>query len=305
MDKVALLREKFKKEENEKQEKFKYRGPRKEFNMMTMSDVKSTTAAILREEALLRKKRKEQQEMIAAAEMGLQDVEEFEAWKERLKIKEQEEKIVDLERKRLEVQLLHEETFLARKELIQDNKYALLMPWKTISDAILLKFIREKVAEIIAEKKEIKQYGEELKKEIELENQRKIEDVHAIKEGAVKAKESVIKGKAKNGTMYSSFSGYFYWRNLKCSRLDPQREAENSKTNQAATEGRAREKSSTDSTNSSNRVGSKQDASQGYRLDGIIRIGSIRRNVCSRGMESIFNLSNNQTSFNTYSCKSD
>lgn len=125
---MALLREKFKKEENEKQEKFKYRGPRKEFNMMTMSDVKSTTAAILREEALLRKKRKEQQEMIVAAEMGLQDVEAFEAWKERLKIKEQEEKIVDLERKRLEVQLLHEETFLARKELIQDNKYALLMP---------------------------------------------------------------------------------------------------------------------------------------------------------------------------------
>ena len=106
----------------ERQEKMRPRRNKKETNMMMISNVKSTTAAVLREEVLLRKKRKEQQEMIDAAEMGLQDAERFEMWKEKLKIKEQEEKLVDLERKRLEVQLLHEETFQARKDLIQENK---------------------------------------------------------------------------------------------------------------------------------------------------------------------------------------
>lgn len=122
MDKKALIREQVQKEESAKPIK-------KEIRYKTNSapsaaiDVKSTTAAILREEALLRKKRKEQQAMIAAAEMGLQDVEEFEAWKDRVKIKEEEERLIDLGRKRLEVQLLREDTYLARKELIKENKY--------------------------------------------------------------------------------------------------------------------------------------------------------------------------------------
>lgn len=57
------------------------------------------------------------------------------------------------------------------------------------------------MAAIKAEKKENKSYGEELKKETELENQKKIEEVHAIKEGALKAKETVIKNKAKHAAI--------------------------------------------------------------------------------------------------------
>ena len=56
------------------------------------------------------------------------------------------------------------------------------------------------------EKKELKSYGEELKKEIVTENMKKIEGVHAIKEGAMKAKDSVIKSKSKNGKSPSNLN---------------------------------------------------------------------------------------------------
>jgi hypothetical protein len=41
--------------------------------------------------------------------------------------------------------------------------------------------------------------GEEFKKEVDQANQRKIEDVHAIKESALKAKQIMVKEKVKNG----------------------------------------------------------------------------------------------------------
>lgn len=41
--------------------------------------------------------------------------------------------------------------------------------------------------------------GEEFKKEVDQANQRKIEDVHAIKESALKAKQMIVKEKVKNG----------------------------------------------------------------------------------------------------------
>ncbi|KAJ3304933.1 hypothetical protein HDV03_002161 [Kappamyces sp. JEL0829] len=177
-DKKEALRQKLKQEELAKQVKPWTRPHRSPQAANGSVDVKLTTAAILREESLLQKKRKEQQQMIAAAEMGLQDAIEFEAWKDRLKAKEEEERILELERKRLEVQLLHEETYLARQELVRENK--------------------EKVAEVLAEKCELKTIEKEIKMVQALENQKKIEDVHLIKEGATKAKESIAKNKARN-----------------------------------------------------------------------------------------------------------
>lgn len=123
VDRKAIVRERVLQEELERQEKNKVKPYRPlDSNMNAIISVKLTTAAILREDALLRKKKKDQMDMIEQAEKGLRDVEEFEAWKDGLKIKEDEERMLDLEKKRLEVQLLHEETFLARQELIKDNK---------------------------------------------------------------------------------------------------------------------------------------------------------------------------------------
>lgn len=167
-------------EANEKHEKQRVRAHKPSTAVLNAkSTVKLTTASILREEAFLRKKKKEQLEAMAQSEMGLRDIEEFEHWKEQARQREEEEIQLSLEKKRLEIQLLHEDTFLAKQEILKLNK--------------------ERVAEMNAEKQEMKHLGAELKREVEEHNKKKIEEVHQIQELAAKAKERVAKEKLKQG----------------------------------------------------------------------------------------------------------
>jgi hypothetical protein len=182
--KVQELREKLKQEEKQKHEKQKVKPHKPSPSMFTKAtNVKLTTASILREEALLKKKQREQQEALEIAEIGIRDAVEFENWKERLKVKEEEERLLDMERKRLQIQLLHEETFLARQEQLKHNKYRILT--------------REKALEVTKEKQEMKQISAELKKEVEESNKVKIAEVNQIKEQAVIAKKQILKEKLK------------------------------------------------------------------------------------------------------------
>jgi hypothetical protein len=182
--KVQELREKLKKEEKEKHEKQKVKPHKPSPSMFTnTTNVKLTTASILREEALLKKKQREQQEAMEIAEIGIRDAVEFENWKERLKVKEEEERLLDMERKRLQIQLLHEETFLAKQEQLKQNKSAILT--------------REKALEVAKEREEMKQISAELKKEADENNRVKIAEVNQIKEQAVIAKQQILKEKLK------------------------------------------------------------------------------------------------------------
>eukprot|EP00842_Homolaphlyctis_polyrhiza_P004117 jgi/Hompol1/4706/HPOL_002296-RA len=139
--------------------------------------VKLTTAAILREDALVRKQRRCEEDAIAQAEIMLRDPAEFDAWKEELRIKDEENRLVELERRRLEIQMVHEEAYVARQDKIKEN--------------------REKAVEVLAAKEENKAVSEAQKRDIDEQNKKKIEEVHVIKEGIIKAKAKVIEDKTQ------------------------------------------------------------------------------------------------------------
>ncbi|KAJ3132819.1 hypothetical protein HK100_004957 [Physocladia obscura] len=130
-----------------------------------------TVASILREDALVRKAKVEEDRTLSEVELTLKDTSEYRNWKDEMKIKVDEERKSELEKLRLKVQLLHEESFLARQDKLQENK--------------------EVVKEAKEEKEILKTLTEIARKEQEIENKKKIEDVHEIMEGIAKAKEKL------------------------------------------------------------------------------------------------------------------
>ena len=84
--------------------------------------VKLTTAAILREDALIRKQKEVYEKMLLEAEIGLKDETEFQRWREDRKVKDEDQKRMELEKRRLEIQIMHEEAIAAKKEILKENK---------------------------------------------------------------------------------------------------------------------------------------------------------------------------------------
>ncbi|KAJ3195521.1 hypothetical protein HK101_011885 [Irineochytrium annulatum] len=134
--------------------------------------VKLTTATILREDALVRKARSEEQKAMAAAEISLRDASEFNSWQEELKQKADYEKKIEAEKRKIEIQLLHEEALEAKQDRIRQNQ--------------------EIVKEAKSESEALKEIAEAAKKNQDEENRKKIEGVHDIQEGVQKAKIKVV-----------------------------------------------------------------------------------------------------------------
>ncbi|KAI9344343.1 hypothetical protein BDR26DRAFT_214013 [Obelidium mucronatum] len=139
--------------------------------------IKMTTATILREDALVRKSKLDEEKQLSEVEFTLRDTTEFQNWQDEVKMKAEGERKLELEKLRLKVQLLHEESFLSRQEKVQENK--------------------ELVKEVKEEKETLKVLTEIARKELDVENKKKIDDVHEIMEGVVKAKEKVMVEKQK------------------------------------------------------------------------------------------------------------
>jgi hypothetical protein len=55
-------------------------------------------------------------------EAGAKDKSEFEKWQNEMKRKDMEAELADIEKRRLEGKLSHEEAILARQNIIQENK---------------------------------------------------------------------------------------------------------------------------------------------------------------------------------------
>jgi hypothetical protein len=88
--------------------------------------VKSTVAAIFREEALHSKNRKLEQESLAMLEIGLKDEKEFEKWRNTVKSHEEAERLARMEEKRLQIQILHQDTFFAKQEYFKQKRFILV-----------------------------------------------------------------------------------------------------------------------------------------------------------------------------------
>ncbi|XP_027744868.1 cilia- and flagella-associated protein 99 isoform X1 [Empidonax traillii] len=84
--------------------------------------IKLNTAAILREGALYQRKMEEELKRVENLEQGFGDPSEFLEWQKQMRGKDLEEQLAEIECRRLQGKLSHEEAVLARQNVIQENK---------------------------------------------------------------------------------------------------------------------------------------------------------------------------------------
>ncbi|TPX33741.1 hypothetical protein SmJEL517_g03488 [Synchytrium microbalum] len=137
-----------------------------------VAPVKLTTSAILRENALSKKRRDEEVKEMNESEVRLRDNNAYGNWREAARVKEEEDKRIELERRRLQVQLAHEDAIVAREGILIEN--------------------RERVQEAKELKEVLARAAEEAKHEADLEKRRKVEQVQDLQENINRAKQRVI-----------------------------------------------------------------------------------------------------------------
>ncbi|NWV12160.1 CFA99 protein, partial [Ptilonorhynchus violaceus] len=84
--------------------------------------IKLNTAAILRESALYQRKMEEELKRIENLQQGAGDPSEFLEWQKQMRGKDLEEQLAEIECRRLQGKLSHEEAVLAHQNVIQENK---------------------------------------------------------------------------------------------------------------------------------------------------------------------------------------
>ncbi|NWI50095.1 CFA99 protein, partial [Calyptomena viridis] len=84
--------------------------------------IKLNTAAILREGALYQRKMEEELKRVENLQQGAGDPSEFLEWQKQMRGKDLEEQLAEIECRRLQGKLSHEEAVLARQNVIQENK---------------------------------------------------------------------------------------------------------------------------------------------------------------------------------------
>eukprot|EP01052_Picozoa_sp_SAG31_P038661 SAG31_NODE_5210_length_2674_cov_1.231845_1_plen_790_part_10 len=89
--------------------------------------IKLNTAAILREDNVYRKKQAQEAAMIKRYESELRDGSEFEDWKRRMEEADEEERIKEVNRRRIEMALSQEQAIEARKRKVRENRVAAKM----------------------------------------------------------------------------------------------------------------------------------------------------------------------------------
>ncbi|NWU30909.1 CFA99 protein, partial [Dyaphorophyia castanea] len=93
-----------------------------EFSRIDNIPIKLNTAAILREGALYQRKLEEELKRIENLQQGAGDPSEFLEWQKQMRGKDLEEQLAEIECRRLQGKLSHEEAVLARQNVIQENK---------------------------------------------------------------------------------------------------------------------------------------------------------------------------------------
>ena len=84
--------------------------------------IKMTAAAVLREDAMYQKKQEQEAAAIEKYESELRDASEYESWKARMEVAENDEKLKEVARRRIEMQLADEQAILARRIKQQQNQ---------------------------------------------------------------------------------------------------------------------------------------------------------------------------------------
>lgn len=118
--------------------------------------IKLNAATIMREGALYQKREEKEMKKLEMLEAGAKDGSEFMQWQQSMRQKDMDANLADIERRRLEGKLSHEEAILARQNLIQDNRQK-VQEMKEEAEAMM----REFVAKRLEEEQVLKQMVEE------------------------------------------------------------------------------------------------------------------------------------------------
>ncbi|KAK3094329.1 hypothetical protein FSP39_000366 [Pinctada imbricata] len=84
--------------------------------------IKMNTAQILREGRLYQEREREEIKRLENLEAGAKDASDFLKWQSEMRRKDLDAELAEIERRRIEGKLSHEEAILARQDLIMDNK---------------------------------------------------------------------------------------------------------------------------------------------------------------------------------------
>jgi len=129
--------------------------------------IKLNTAAILREDAMYRKKQEEEAAMITRYESELRDASEFEAWQRRMTQADEEERLKEINRRRIEMALTAEQAIEARKRKVRENHVAATM--------------QHAEAAVLTEKRKVEIMEEDLEKKLLVDD---VQDARAAIEEA-------------------------------------------------------------------------------------------------------------------------
>ncbi|KAJ3388179.1 hypothetical protein HDU92_001589 [Lobulomyces angularis] len=170
-EKYAKEHERIRLQENKPIPKFKYQPPPKLINK-PQNLTKQNIASILREDAIVRRKKKNDDNILNQALVNLTDLTEYQKKVDQDIEKDNFEMQLKVEKRHLEIQLLHEDSYVARKEKEREN--------------------REIVKELIEEKNTLKSLTVQTKQEEEAIKKKIVEEVHEIKENITKARRNVM-----------------------------------------------------------------------------------------------------------------
>uniref|UniRef100_A0A8C0ILZ4 Cilia and flagella associated protein 99 n=1 Tax=Chelonoidis abingdonii TaxID=106734 RepID=A0A8C0ILZ4_CHEAB len=104
-------------------QEIKYRNRRRaEVSVIDNVPIKLNAAAILREGALYQRKMEQELNRLESLLRGAHDPSEFLEWQKQMREKDLEQQLAEIECRRLQGKLSHEEAVLARQNVIQENK---------------------------------------------------------------------------------------------------------------------------------------------------------------------------------------
>uniref|UniRef100_K1Q724 Cilia- and flagella-associated protein 99 n=1 Tax=Magallana gigas TaxID=29159 RepID=K1Q724_MAGGI len=118
--------------------------------------IKMNTATILREGNLYRKKEAEEIKKWENLEAGAKDASDFLKWQTEMRQQDLEDELAEIERRRLQGKLSHEEAILARQDLIQENKQK-VKSMKEETEKMMQDYLQKK----FSEEKEMRQLVED------------------------------------------------------------------------------------------------------------------------------------------------
>ncbi|XP_046574848.1 cilia- and flagella-associated protein 99-like [Haliotis rubra] len=108
--------------------------------------VKLNAASILREGMLYQRKEEEELKKLEKLEAGARDSSAFIRWQSDMRQRDLEVQLAEIERRRLEGKLSHEEAILARQNLIRDNKNK-VQDMKKETEELMKEFLEKKFRE--------------------------------------------------------------------------------------------------------------------------------------------------------------